>query len=213
MAQVIIEPDVITDSIDVFAGSEKPSQSRISASIVSLIIPGLGHQYMGNSNSALPYYCAEALFVCGMIFSERYSRRMFSDSRSYAWMYANVQGGEDGNDYYWQNVGSFMDSDEYNRIMELNRTPEDKYTGENQSWRWSDEYFRTEYAGIRETATRFHVVSSFCIAAMVLNRVVSFIDIRRITKYKGVQGNASVSFVPGYSIVDQKASMLFTAKF
>ena len=198
-AQVIVEPDVVTDSIDVFSGSRKPDKSRAAAAFTSLLIPGMGHQYLGIKNRALAYFSAEALFICGMIFSERYSRRLFDDSKGYAWLYADAEGGSGANDYYWQNVGRFMDSDEYNRVMELNRTPEDKYTPQSLQWRWIDEFYKDEYNGLRETATRFHVTSSFFLAAMVINRVIAFIDIRRSTKYKGVQGKLSLKVHPHYS--------------
>ena len=211
VSQVIVEPDVVTDSVDVFVGSEKPLQSRMLASAAALVLPGLGHQFLGNSSRALVYYSAEALFVCGMIFSERYSRRMFNDSKTYAWLYAGAHMSSGAHDYYWQNVGGYMDSDEYNRIMELNRTPENKYS--DASWRWIDEFFREEYNNMRETATRFHVVSSFCVAAMVLNRLVSFIDIRRSTKYKGVQGRVSLRFYPTYAFSGAEPGLTAAAEF
>ncbi|MBD3393656.1 MAG: hypothetical protein GF418_16150 [Chitinivibrionales bacterium] len=198
-AQVIVEPEVVTDSIDVFAGAQEPDRSRGIALFSSLVLPGLGHEYLGRSERALAHFGAEALFVCGMIFSEARSRRMFRDSRAYAWNYARAEGGGSTDEYYWQNIGRYLDSDEYNRVMELNRTPEDKYTGSGQYWRWSDEFFQDEYNGLREDATRLHVASSFFLAAMVLNRVVAFIDIRRATRYKGIQGRASIEFEPRYS--------------
>jgi hypothetical protein len=210
-AQVVVEPEVVTDSVDVFAGSEKPAKSRTVASAISLLVPGLGHQYVGNDSRALAYYCTDALLLASLIFSERYSQRMFSDSRAYAWLYADAHGaGTD--ESYWKNVGSFMDADEYNRVMELNRTPEDKYSDPQQLWRWNDEYFKTEYNGMRETATRFHVVSSFCIAAMVLDRVIAFIDIRKSTKYKGIESHASVRILPYYSLSTNKMGIAVTGK-
>ncbi len=211
--QVTVAPDVVTDSIDVFADSQKGGASRAAAGFFSLVVPGLGHQYLGNNSRALAYFSAEALFICGMIFCERYSKRMFEDTRGYAWLYAGAQGGSGANDYFWQNVGRFMDRDEYNRIMELNRTPEDKYTAGNLSWRWIDEFYMDEYNGLRETATRFHVVSSFFLGAMVLNRVVAFVDIRRSTKYKGVQGHANLEFLPQYRPATGQVGLALTRDF
>jgi hypothetical protein len=212
-AQVVVEPDVVTDSIDVFTGAEKTGKSRILASVASLALPGLGHQYLENGNRALVYYSTEALFIFSMIFSERYSRRMFRDSESYAWLYANVEGGGGADDFFYQNVSRFMDSDEFNRIMELNRTPENKYSQPNLSWRWVDEYFKDEYNGKRETATRFHIASSFFLAAMVVNRVVAFIDVRRTTKFKGIEGNAFLELRPFYSPSDRRLGLTLTRNF
>lgn len=214
-SQIVVEPDVVTDSIDVFAGSAEPTRSRATATFISLLIPGLGHQYLGDSRRALAYFSAEALFVAGLVFSERQSRRLFTSSRAYAWSYAGAACA-DKTDYYWQNVGRFMDSDEYNRIMELNRTPEDKYAEETQQWRWIDEVYKDDYNDLRESATRFHVASSFFIAAMVLDRAIAFIDIRRRTRYKGIQGSASsleLDIHPRVSLHTGKAGLAVTGQF
>jgi hypothetical protein len=209
-AQVTVEPDIVTDSLDIFAGSDKPARSGTGQAFASFIIPGLGHQISGRSGRAMPYFCAEALFICGAIFTESYSKRVFTDSRSYAWLYAKAPAAK-MDEYYWKNVGSFMDFDEYNRVMELNRTSDDKYSETNQFWRWSDESLMDEYVSMRETATRFHVASSFFVAAMLLNRVISFVDMRNSMRNPEITTIVSIRFLPSYSIFLRTAGIQIKA--
>jgi hypothetical protein len=89
-----------------------------------------------------------------------------------------------------------MDSKGYNHVQELNRSPEHKYVERHLEWAWVDETFMERYTRIWENATRFHVASSFLIGAMVLNRVISFVDTRTATRYRGVRGGAALNVSP-----------------
>ncbi|MBD3322562.1 MAG: hypothetical protein GF350_15785 [Chitinivibrionales bacterium] len=192
--QIIIEEDVVTDSIDVFAYKE-PDKKPGVAMAASLLFPGLGHQYLGQQQRAIVYFTAEALFIFGLIYSESYSRKLFGDAEVFAWQYAGVQGENGADDFFWQNVGKFMDADEFNRVLELNRTEDIaslKYVSDNLQWRWPNDSLREEYNALRATATRFHVASNFFWIGMILNRVVAFIDARVSTKYKGIRSSFNI---------------------
>jgi hypothetical protein len=180
-AQIVTEEVITTDSVDLFAAPDSTGTSAGWAMVQTLLVPGLGHQYLGKPRRALTYLGAEALFVFGAILCERYSDRLTEDSRRFAWTYAGAQGGTGADERYWRQVGLYLDADEYNRVQELNRTPEDKYVAPNLQWAWPDESYMDDYVGRRDNATSLHVVSTFLIAAMVLNRVVSFIDVRVTT--------------------------------
>lgn len=193
-AQVIIEEEIVTDSIDIFAYKE-PDKKPGVAMFMSLLLPGLGHQYLDKPQRAVVYLASEALFIFGLIYSESYSRKLFNDAEVYAWQYAGARGGNGANDFYWQNVGKFMDSEEYNRVLELNRLEdidEMKYVDDNLQWRWPNDSLMEEYNEIRANATRFHVASNFFWIGMILNRVVAFIDTRVATKYKGIRTSMNV---------------------
>lgn len=215
VAQVEVEEEVVTDSVDVFA-YEEPEKSGAPAMLASLALPGLGHQYLEKPNRALTYFTFEAIFIYGLAYSARYSRRLMKDSRAYAGTYADVQGGGGADTYFWQNVGRFMDSREYNRVLELNRTEdiEDrKYVGDNLQWRWANDSLREEYNEIRGRATGFQVASNFFIAAMVLNRVVAFIDARASSRPRAIR-STSLHFHPRLGRDDAPSlGMVLTRRF
>ncbi|MBD3420798.1 MAG: hypothetical protein GF398_11830 [Chitinivibrionales bacterium] len=214
-AQIVIEEDVETDSIDVFAYEESGKSAGL-AMAASLLLPGLGHHYLGQNRKALSYLAFESGFFFSLIYCEQFSRRLFADSKAYAWKYANAGSGSGADDFYWQNVGNFLSSNDFNSGIELGRTedPEKwKYMKDNLQWRWINDSLQQEYTDIRARATRYHVASSFFIAAMVLNRVVAFIDARAATRSKGITGAASLRLRPYHSIAARESGLVLYAQY
>jgi hypothetical protein len=199
-AQVVVEEDIVTDSVDVFyAENSVKTLSPVLIMGQTLLLPGLGHQAIGQHNRALTYFSADLLFLLGAFFSQDQSAKLFDDAQSYAWKYAGVQGGSGANKTFWQRVGATNESEGYNAIQENERHPQDKIYQPHLQWHWDDESFRLDYLQIRETATRYRVVASFCVGAMVLNRLVSFIDIRNSTRHRGVRSKISTNISPQIS--------------
>lgn len=181
-AQIETEGEITTDSIDLFSEPQvEHRKSPTLAMIQSLLVPGLGHQYLGKPQRALTYFSTDLLLIFGAVFCESYSRHLNEDARTMAWVYAGARGGGGANENYWQNVGLYLDTDGYNRIQELNRTPENKYVEPHLQWAWVDEEYMDDYLETRDDATDFHIASTFLIGGMVLNRLVAFIDTRIAT--------------------------------
>jgi hypothetical protein len=194
---MVIEEDIVTDSVDMF--STQNADKAIAPTLLmaqTILIPGLGHQIVGQHNRALSYFSADVLFVLGAFFAQEQSKKMFDNAKMHAWKYADVQAGSGADETFWQRVGSTNESEGYNAIQENERHPSDKIYQPQLQWRWIDETFRLDYLKVRERATRLRVVASFCVGAMVLNRVVAFIDIRNTTRYRGVRSNVSTTITP-----------------
>ncbi|MDO5577267.1 MAG: hypothetical protein Q4F84_09315 [Fibrobacter sp.] len=204
-AQLTVE-DITTDSVNLFVDNKETAKSSRVALGATVLLPGLGHQYIGRSNSALVYFTADILSLFGAIFSEQYSRKLQSDARGYAGQYAFVQP-ENKNGRYWQMVGSFNSMREYNEAVSLNRMDSDAYEDESYNWYWADESYKDEYNKIRNNSHKFHTATAFFIGAMVLNRIVSFVDIRSSTRHK------SIKFAPTVSSTMQSSGISVTASF
>lgn len=190
-AQLTVE-EITTDSINLFAENKETFKSSKLAMSATVLLPGLGHQYLGRSNSALAYLSMDLLAFFGAVFCEQYSRKLQSEAKGYAGLYASVQNSKkDGR--FWQMVGAFNSMKEYNEAVRLNRMIDDEYNDESFHWYWMDESYRDEYNEIRNNSHKFHTATAFFIGAMVLNRVVSFVDIRAKTRHKGIKFTSSVS--------------------
>jgi hypothetical protein len=212
--QIVTEERVVTDSVDLFSQPQKESRKSAGlAMAASLVLPGLGHQYLGARRRALVYFGTDVLLVFGAVLSERSSHRIYEDARAYAWTYAGAGGGRVADDTYWQNVGHYLDSRGYNQVQELNGTPEHKYVDPQQQWAWVDEEHMDTYAGHREDAASYHVASSFFIAALVLNRVVAFVDVRIATLRGHSARPAAVRIEPRYSPLDGSLAVSLTRSF
>lgn len=203
-AQLSVE-SITTDSVNLFVDNKEAAKSSRVALGATVLLPGLGHQYIGRSNSALVYFTADILSLFGAIFSEQYSHKLQSEARGYAGQYASVQA-ENKDGRYWQMVGSFNSMREYNDAIGLNRA-DGAYEDESYNWYWADDSYRDEYNKIRNNSHKFHTATAFFIGAMVLNRIVSFVDIRSSTRHK------SIKFAPTVSSTMQSSGISVTANF
>jgi hypothetical protein len=209
-----VEETVQTDTVDLFRPNDGPlKKSPGWAMAQSILLPGLGHQYMGMENRAIPYFAAEALFVFGAIFCENYSSRLYGNSHLHAFQYAGLEAGTGANELFWQNVGQYLDADGYNAVQELNRTPEYKIIEPNLQWSWVDEKYMKEYRAIRETGTKYHIASTFFLGAMILDRVIAFVDIRATTKFARTRHASSLSVVPQVSADFSASGARLTYRF
>lgn len=215
-AQVVVEDGVTTDTVDLFAKSAAPKKSGLLAMCASVLLPGLGHQYLGDNAKALIYYSAEALFIFGGVACDHYSKTIFNSAKAYAWEHAQAQGGAGADDQFWANVGRYDESDGYNQSisrgynfeMELiYRTQEKDYLAPNLQWHWDDPANRKKYSGIMEKSMTYQMVSSFFIGAMVLNRLVAFIDARVTAKQMETKALSSLQFVPQYDPQTQASGL------
>ena len=213
-AQVDVEPEVVTDSLtftDTDGGARK---SRTIATLTTLLLPGLGHQYLGDEKRAMLYYTTEIISWLGLAFNEGYSRKLLSDSRALAFVHAGVEKVLPGDSsYYWQLLRHYEDWKSYNRDVELNRTPELKYVEDmGLDWEWDDVFYKEQYGQLREKATNFHVVGTFFIAGAVLNRVIAFIDIRIATRHKATSV-AGLHLRPSYNPLSEKTALTVSGRF
>jgi hypothetical protein len=236
VAQVVVEEGVSTDTVDLFSKSVAPQKSGILAMCASVALPGLGHQYLGDNTKALAYYSTEALFIFGAILCDHYSRRTFENAKAFAWFHAGATG-EGADDQFWQNVGRYSDSKGYNDEMDRIYRNGDEVEGEpgklvigpsridneksyltpELQWRWDDipgdPVNRKEYGRIMDQSMTFRVVSSFFIGAMVLNRLVSFIDARVTAKQMETKSLSSINFVPRYDFQTRAAGLALNCCF
>jgi hypothetical protein len=220
-AQIHIEEEVTTDTVDMFAKSETPEKSSVIASCANLILPGLGHLYLGNQKAALGFFAMEAAFIFGAFTTNQYSNEIAHSARSFATTYANIQGGAGADDFYWQNVGQFMDSDGlnqsrsigFNQIQELNRTPGAEYLTPNLQWRWVSDDYRKKYNDYLKTSINYKVASNFFFGAMILDRLIAFVDARVAARHNGRGIFTSLHVSPQYSPQDNRGGLLVSSEF
>lgn len=213
-AQIVTEQMIATDSIVIL--NDVPADSAKSpglAMLGNLVFPGLGHQYLGKRGRALTYFSAELALIFGAVLCESRSRRLFDDARTIAWTYAGARGGAGANDEYWDAVSGYLDSDGYNHVQELNRTPEEKYVEPNLQWAWADTSYQDDFVETRDDATSFHIAATFMIGGMILNRVVSFVDARISTKRRAQRGPSRVGLSTAIDPFAQRVDAVVSVRY
>jgi hypothetical protein len=208
--QITVET-ITTDTIDIFSAEREQSKqpSSRAAIALSLLVPGLGHQYTDRPTSALAYLTFDALSLVGVLFFERYSRQLESDARGYASTYAGAHAAiKDSR--FWQIVGAYNSSSEYNNEVLLAREQDELYyNNEDYTWAWISDDLRKGFNTRRNNSRKFHIASAFCIGAMVIDRVIAFVDVRAATRYKVTSVHTSISVDP----VNSKTSIAITGEF
>ena len=187
---------ISTDTVDIFSKQHLQQTDHIPSGIswLSFIVPGSGHQLVGSGNKALGYIAVDICALAGVIFFRNYSNRLAANYKAYAAEYAGVTSSI-SNDYYWQIIGNFNNYSDYHQTLDLVRDTEKRFAEQQYFWNWQDETYRKDYVSFQKTAKKFNTISSFFIGAMILNRVVSFIDLRTMLKNNRFRGT-SLSFKP-----------------
>ncbi len=199
--------EMTTDTISVFEQQEQLERSIKSprlAMLASAALPGIGQQYLGKNKSALVFFGIEVLSVFGAVFLEKYSRQLEDDAHGYAALHAGVDvRGKD--ERFWTAVGRYTDMHAYNSDNWSNRENGYVYSSESMNWKWendelSDEQYKKRYNDFRDASRKIHTAASIFIGAMIINRVVSIVDIRASTRYKARQKeNLSFRVTPSFS--------------
>ncbi|HEX2958582.1 MAG TPA: hypothetical protein VHO70_17230 [Chitinispirillaceae bacterium] len=208
--QITVET-ISTDTIDLFSNAreQKNQPSSGAAMALSLLVPGLGHQYTDRSSSALAYLTFDVLSLAGVIFFERYSRQYESSARGFAALYAGADA-RVKSEKFWQYVAAFNSSEEYNGAARVARVDEDQYYNqENSQWKWTSEDLRKEFNSRRNNSRKLHIASAFCIGAMVIDRVIAFVDVRAATRYRLTQVHTSFSIDP----LNSQSSVVISSEF
>jgi hypothetical protein len=224
VGQVIVEENVTTDTVDLFAATKSgaPQKSGIVAMGASLLLPGLGQQYLGQKGRALAYFSAEALFIFGAVFCTNNSAQVFNNAKAFAWEHANVTGGAGADDQFWKNVRYYDESDGlnqsiargYNKEQELiNRNQEKDYLASNLQWRWDDPSNRKTYGTFLDRSQAYQVAASFFIGAMVLDRLVSFVDARFAAQHQVTSSRSALLISPRYDPRNGSSGLSVAARF
>ena len=194
-AQIDIDA-ISTDTVDLFSLQQQSAPKKNPLPLWStLLLPGSGHQSIGRSKSAFGYISADVISVFCALFFSRYSKKMIDNSRSFASLHAGVFSSVD-DDFFWQVVGSFNTNADYLQTMDLIRDPDKRYDEERFGWIWEDKIYREEFVSMQKVAKQLNTVSSFFIGAMILNRIIAFIDLRSDLKNNRYTENTAVRFRP-----------------
>lgn len=197
-AQISVD-EISTDTVDILSNKQDVSLKDKSALWLSLAIPGAGHQMINRNKSALVYITTDIFSLVGAFFFYQLSAKYEKNSHSVASVHAATDANI-GDDYFWQVIGSFENQDAYHETMRLNRDFDDRFMSRNYYWYWEDESFRKDFLKMQKTSKKLATASSFFIGAMILNRIVAFIDIRSSIKNKYSRKTGSLSVKPYLNI-------------
>jgi hypothetical protein len=183
-----------TDDSGGGAAASKPKSGK-KALLYSLLLPGTGELYLGHSGRATGFFVAEGLIWTSFIYWTVAEDMRQDDYIEQAQLNAGV-GVSSAADSYWSLVGQYISSsgdgpdtyEEQLRIDARNLYPDDPaaqdaYVNENlpqgdEAWSWTSLALQDNYVATRQSAQQADNNAEYSIAAAVLNRIISVIDVQ-----------------------------------
>ncbi|HID93545.1 MAG TPA: hypothetical protein EYP60_05555 [bacterium (Candidatus Stahlbacteria)] len=167
------------------------------ALFLSLLLPGLGHSYLGSKQTATKFYALEGGIWLTYLGFRCYSTILRDDAILYA--HANASASVKGDEDYYAAIEWYPDLQSYNiHVIEearfnfpTNRDSQLAYIEEHAipdslAWNWQDNNAWRMYKKLRKDARIALQNASYCIGAAIFNRIMSGIAAARATK--GLQG-------------------------
>jgi len=152
--------------------------TKVKAGFLSAILPGAGQFYNGEKSKAYVMVGVEAAIWTAYFVFDAQGDSKREDAEEWAAIYAGTSG--DHADRYWQDVGHFANSDEFNESVlrearALGESPNGLIGGPDQ-WQWVNIDRRIGYSQLRSDGNSAYDRRDFMILFAVVNRVVSVVD-------------------------------------
>ncbi|MDY0111843.1 MAG: hypothetical protein RBR57_02860 [Candidatus Syntrophosphaera sp.] len=169
---------------------------KLSYSAASAILPGTGELALGKTTRGAIMLSTDILVWTSFFALEKEKDNLTDTYKQYAVVYAGAKSGMP--ESYYQNLQNYISSDDFNRYEELfarnyyliySYNPEgyEEYIlantySDEESWSWQNQTYQDHYKKLRRRTQKAKIYQNLSIGALVLNRVVSVIDISLINK-------------------------------
>ncbi len=151
--------------------------SKIPPTIKSAILPGWGEYELNKYSRGNLFFTTEFIGVMLTTFSFVKSNNITTTYKAIAVEHANVI--SDGkNHQFWVDIGNYDSQIDYNDEHLRWREFDNLYPNEaNWDWDWDTEEKRKEFENLRVESDRMKLVGKFFIGGIVLNHIISAIDV------------------------------------
>lgn len=179
-----------------------PLQAQNKHLLQSLILPGWGEAALNQNRNARIFYTTESTFWVAALVSAVVSNYHTQTSKAFAAEYAGVEiAGKD--DRFWIDIGNYNSRDAYNAEHLRWRDYESLY-GTDSNWEWKSAANREKFENMRIKGDRWHLALQFMGAGLVVNRIISAIDVLYLSRKTDIKLTVTPSFYSGsmgYSLI------------
>ena len=148
----------------------------------SLALPGLGEHKSNLKKRSLGFFVAESCLWLGLYYSSNSSQWYEEDYIAFAQVHASTSLTPRTNQYYI-NLSSYDNIYDYNTAMQQQRNPDAVYDVDDYYWDWSSSINQRKFSSYRYKAGLYNKYTKFLLAGLILNRIVSFIDMLYIERF------------------------------
>lgn len=152
----------------------------------SLLLPGLGEFSIGENRRGRFFVKSEMglwLLLAGSLWSVSGDD---SRLRAYAVRYSGADlSGKD--EQFFVNLSTYESMDAFNAYQQRARSPYETYSAEaGYDWSWESEERRRKYRNFLIRRDQAKSIAAFTIAGMIVNRIVSAIDVVSLSRKKAL---------------------------
>jgi len=165
-----------------FEDQQREKKSVGKAFFYSLLLPGMGEAYVGNSTYTKIFLSLEVVAWGFFLGNYQHVSWLQKDYENYAHQHANVSKNSK-DDQYWIDIGKYDNIYEYNEQRRRDRDVDNIYKENNlYFWQWDSHANRLDYDGKRIHAKDLENDDIYYMGAIVLNHLVSAINALRLAK-------------------------------
>jgi len=153
-------------------GYKSPSR----AALYSLLLPGLGEIYVGDSRAkAAGFLAAEAGIWSAFILFRKLEDWKRDDYIELAVVYAGIDP-SGKNDFFFDMIGFYDSRDDYNKVSRVYTRTNPYYPETSEwDWQWQGTDYRAQYRDLKNDSKAAKRNANFALGAAALNRAVSMI--------------------------------------
>lgn len=149
--------------------------------VKSLVLPGWGEHSLGNHKRGYIFNSTELLGWISYAAFTLYSNQTKDDMKAFAADHADVDvSGK--NSQYWTDIGNYMNIYDYNDQKARYRQVDYLYDVDEKYWAWDSESNKNKFDDMRLNSRIAKRNASMVASALILNRLLSVIDIAFLTK-------------------------------
>lgn len=182
------------------------NQARLTL-VKSIVLPGWGEHSLGYHTRGFALQGSELLCWAAYAAFTFIGEARKKDMKAFAAEHAGVEPG-DKNKEYFADISKYDNIYQYNEAMYRNRSISLVYSNADKYyWDWDNEDNRKDFDNIRFDSGVYLRNATLATTALIINRLVSVIDIMSLTGGKIKESNSRVraSFQPG--LISQKLSI------
>ena len=158
----------------------------------SLILPGWGEKIFNDDNKSKAHLLSDLILISSVMFTDSQYSSYRNDYRVYGSDEAGVNW-YGKSDLYAAHVGNYDSMESFNSQQLLNFGPDALiYYNEFYNWDWQgDSMMRNRYDSLRNKSETYNEAKGFLIAGMLLNRIISFINVVSIERKNNINSEFS----------------------
>ncbi len=195
LREEILKTNVPQKKLSINTSTAATKKSPALAMLLSVILPGAGHYYIGRMDVGKYFFGADVASWLGYLSLNTYGNDVNDDAVTYSVQHAKVANTGNKNDDYFANVGNYNNVYEYNNQQLLTGQYGSLYNVNDYYWDWDNINNRNIYEAQRKSSERILNTRIVFGSLLIANRIIAGISAYLLTN-KDTSKKTSLNIEP-----------------